>query len=205
MNYGEIKAQVFLGLGDSAPKVSVFQLGEAIDAAQSWIVNTLPSELLQELHVAETVTITTGGVGPAPANFVKEIVVLDSSGGLYRILSKADFEMYKGIGTYDTVCAVSSSGVYISPAPAPAEGFALTYLRSPEYYVINTDGVISYQADTVVPDFNPTLHQIIVDYAIATAAQQAGDMNLYQAKMSNAYIAAKGKGAQIDIGNKSGR
>ena len=205
MLYGEIRASFYLGLGEHATKISQFQFGEAVDAAQSWIVNTLPPSLLQELHSTEVVTIYESGAGNAPDGFIKEIALADSSGALFRLMPKINFETFKSIGTYDTIASVSAGGVNVSPAPGEGEDFDLTFLKEPTYYVTVTGETATYADDSGSPDFNASLHYMIIDYAIGTAAAQVGDMNLYQSKMSSVYIAAKGKGAQINMGSQDSR
>ena len=205
MNYGEIRASIYLALGDNAAKVTEFQLGEAIDMAQLWMVNTLPSELLPELINTEVdidIDNSTGAsnAGEFPADFVRELYLTDKTDGwTYRLMSKANFELHKSINTYDRIATVGAGEIKVSPLGTDLV-VDLTYIKEPTLYVTIDGTSASYEGNISSPDFDSTLHQMLVDHATATVAQGVGDMNLYQAKMSNAFLALSGKNAQAKIG-----
>ena len=209
MNYGEIKAAVYLAIKDNATRVSEFQVGEAINAAQSWMVNVLPAGAARDLHASASLTIGTSGAAGLPADFLKEMLLIkneittagsEAPATTYRFVSLPDFMKYKDIGSYDTIAAISSNHAEVTPVPANGTIFTLTYLKAPTAYLSIVEEAPTYEGNDTVPDFSKKLHQIIVDYAAATVAQQAGDMNIYQSKMSAAYMGAKSNGAQINMG-----
>lgn len=160
MNFGELKTTVFARLPKKmVEQVSVFEFGEAIDAAQRLFAAVLPSEVVPEILI-ESFIDRSDEIGaedfiPLPDNYLRVETVHFAQARAEdftpirrpaRIVQPLEFEALKHSGTEEQLVSVFNNLLHFHPAPCagladnPA-AIKLVYRKIPRPYM-TTAGIL---------------------------------------------------------------
>lgn len=164
MNYGEMKTTFFAKLPEQKREmVSVFEFGEAIDAAQRLFAIVLPKEVIPELLIEKFIDRGTDegatNLFPLPEDYLRlekvqfaqardanDIPIREDA----RIVDPEEYEELVQSGSLEQIATVFNNLLHVSPTPAapvtdkPA-ALKMIYRKLPRPYT-TTAGVLQHAA-----------------------------------------------------------
>ena len=154
MNFGQIRTAVFGIIGETKEPISLFQFGEAFDAAQLQFCSMMPLEAIPELmmttYADRAASVLSEGSIQLPKRFfalefVQFATERDGDGSVSRrsarIVDPSEFEMLTSFGASERIASATGHLVRFSPTPAPSgdsgdpKAIKLVYKMRPRYFM----------------------------------------------------------------------